>query len=94
MCVCVDRRVWYIARGHVEWRLLLPCLCSVLCSHAHTLTLTHVDNRRFSIFNSFMMVLFLCGIVALILMRTLRNDYAKVTTHPITMASILGITPD
>jgi transmembrane 9 superfamily protein 3 len=31
----------------------------------------------FSIFNSFMMVIFLCGLVALILMRTLRNDYQK-----------------
>jgi transmembrane 9 superfamily protein 3 len=31
----------------------------------------------FSIFNSFMMVIFLCGLVALILMRTLRNDYAR-----------------
>ncbi len=33
----------------------------------------------FSIFNSFMMVIFLCGLVSLILMRTLRNDYAKYT---------------
>ncbi|CAN8311961.1 unnamed protein product [Cochlearia groenlandica] len=31
----------------------------------------------FSIFNSFMMVIFLTGLVAMILMRTLRNDYAK-----------------
>ena len=31
----------------------------------------------FSIFNSFMMVLFLTGLVALILLRTLRRDYAK-----------------
>ena len=31
----------------------------------------------FSIFNSFMMVIFLMGIVSLILMRTLRKDYAK-----------------
>eukprot|EP00163_Fabomonas_tropica_P031290 TRINITY_DN738_c0_g1_i2.p1 TRINITY_DN738_c0_g1~~TRINITY_DN738_c0_g1_i2.p1 ORF type:complete len:642 (-),score=157.54 TRINITY_DN738_c0_g1_i2:148-1926(-) len=31
----------------------------------------------FSIFNSFMMVIFLTGLVALILMRTLKNDYAK-----------------
>jgi transmembrane 9 superfamily protein 3 len=31
----------------------------------------------FSIFNSFMMVIFLCGLVALILMRTLKNDYQK-----------------
>lgn len=33
----------------------------------------------FSIFNSFMMVIFLCGLVTLILIRTLRNDYAKYT---------------
>lgn len=31
----------------------------------------------FSIFNSFMMVIFLCGLVALILLRTLRNDFAR-----------------
>ncbi|XP_011009384.1 PREDICTED: transmembrane 9 superfamily member 1-like [Populus euphratica] len=31
----------------------------------------------FSIFNSFMMVIFLTGLVSMILMRTLRNDYAK-----------------
>lgn len=31
----------------------------------------------FSIFNSFMMVIFLTGLVAIILMRTLRRDYAK-----------------
>ena len=31
----------------------------------------------FSIFNSFMMVLFLMGLVALILLRTLRKDYAR-----------------
>ena len=33
----------------------------------------------FSIFNSFMMVIFLCGLVSLILLRTLRNDYARYT---------------
>lgn len=31
----------------------------------------------FSIFNSFMMVIFLCGLVTLILLRTLRNDFAR-----------------
>eukprot|EP00898_Chlorokybus_atmophyticus_P000053 jgi/Chlat1/1048/Chrsp110S01532 len=31
----------------------------------------------FSIFNSFMMVIFLTGLVSMILMRTLRNDYAR-----------------
>ena len=33
----------------------------------------------FSLFNSFMMVVFLCGLVALILMRTLKADYARYT---------------
>jgi len=33
----------------------------------------------FSIFNSFMMVIFLCGLVALILLRTLKKDFAKYT---------------
>ena len=31
----------------------------------------------FSVFNSFMMVVFLCGLVVLILLRTLRNDFAR-----------------
>ena len=31
----------------------------------------------FSVFNSFMMVIFLCGLVALILLRTLKNDFAR-----------------
>ena len=33
----------------------------------------------FSIFNSFMMVIFLTGLVSMILMRTLRRDYARYT---------------
>ncbi len=33
--------------------------------------------RWFSIFNSFMMVIFLTGLVSMILVRTLRNDYAR-----------------
>jgi transmembrane 9 superfamily protein 3 len=36
-----------------------------------------VQIHWFSIFNSFMMVIFLTGLVSMILMRTLRNDYAK-----------------
>jgi transmembrane 9 superfamily protein 3 len=36
----------------------------------------------FSIFNSFMMVIFLTGIVSLILMRTLRKDYARCAAPP------------
>lgn len=37
----------------------------------------HLQIHWFSIFNSFMMVIFLTGLVSMILMRTLRNDYAK-----------------
>lgn len=33
----------------------------------------------FSIFNSFMMVMFLTGLVSMILLRTLRRDYARYT---------------
>lgn len=32
---------------------------------------------RFSVLNSFLMVLFLVGLVSMILMRTLRKDYAR-----------------
>ena len=35
----------------------------------------------FSIFNSSMMVIFLTGLVAMILMRTLRADYARYTAR-------------
>ena len=36
-----------------------------------------VQIHWFSIFNSFMMVLFLTGLVAMILLRTLKRDYAR-----------------
>lgn len=41
------------------------------------LCLNFLQIHWFSIFNSFMMVIFLTGLVSMILMRTLRNDYAK-----------------
>lgn len=41
------------------------------------IVLCTVQIHWFSIFNSFMMVIFLTGLVSMILMRTLRNDYAK-----------------
>ena len=37
----------------------------------------HPQIHWFSIFNSFMMVIFLVGLVAMILMRTLRKDYQR-----------------
>ena len=39
--------------------------------------LPHPQIHWFSIFNSFMMVMFLTGLVTIILMRTLRRDYAR-----------------
>lgn len=42
----------------------------------------------FSIFNSFMMVIFLCGLVTLILLRALRNDYAKYTQDDVELESL------
>ena len=42
-----------------------------------TYCIFHAQIHWFSIFNSFMMVIFLTGLVSMILMRTLRNDYAK-----------------
>ena len=42
----------------------------------------------FSLFNSFMMVLFLMGLVALILVRTLRKDYAR---YALTNADVEGL---
>mmetsp|Transcript_35820 Transcript_35820/g.47291 ORF Transcript_35820/g.47291 Transcript_35820/m.47291 type:complete len:612 (-) Transcript_35820:410-2245(-) len=52
--------------------------------HFHSRFDRYLDNdffehqiHWFSIFNSFMMVIFLCGLVFLILMRTLKNDFAR-----------------
>ena len=44
-------------------------MCVLLC--------VRVQIHWFSIFNSFMMVLFLTGLVAMILLRTLKRDYAR-----------------
>ena len=41
------------------------------------LTSSPLQIHWFSIFNSFMMVIFLVGLVSMILMRTLRKDYAR-----------------
>ncbi|KAK4800721.1 hypothetical protein SAY86_021208 [Trapa natans] len=44
----------------------------------------------FSIFNSFMMVIFLTGLVSMILMRTLRNDYAKYAKEDDDLETVVG----
>lgn len=57
-------------------------LCAKSCD-AHALPVLPVPAvaaeqiHWFSIFNSFMMVMFLTGLVAIILMRTLRKDFAR-----------------
>jgi transmembrane 9 superfamily member 3 len=43
----------------------------------HVVLFLPVQIHWFSIFNSFMMVLFLTGLVAMILLRTLKRDYAR-----------------
>ena len=52
---------------------------SLSMSRIHSETKLLLQIHWFSIFNSFMMVIFLTGLVAMILLRTLRNDYAKYT---------------
>ncbi len=47
------------------------------CEFLLTSTIMCLQIHWFSIFNSFMMVIFLTGLVAIILMRTLRKDYAR-----------------
>ncbi len=43
------------------------------------LTIVQAQIHWFSIFNSFMMVIFLTGLVTMIMLRTLRKDYARYT---------------
>lgn len=49
--------------------------------HGRPLKAMGVQIHWFSIFNSFMMVIFLTGLVAMIMMRTLRADYARYTSR-------------
>lgn len=50
------------------------------CPISHPCTRPQI--HWFSIFNSFMMVIFLTGLVSMILLRTLRRDYARYTQVP------------
>ena len=49
-----------------------------VCVHAHA----HIQVHWFSILNSFMIVLFLSGLIAMILLRTLKADFERCTTKP------------
>lgn len=54
-----------------------PVQLSIFTHRNSTMPLYFVQIHWFSIFNSFMMVIFLVGLVSMILMRTLRKDYAR-----------------
>lgn len=54
-----------------------PYLYALHVTHACMLCMYALQIHWFSIFNSFLMVMFLTGLVAIILMRTLRKDYAR-----------------
>ncbi|CAA6663835.1 unnamed protein product [Spirodela intermedia] len=68
-------------RPHMIHSFFIIMLCRFILKSILTLVVlknpSHGQIHWFSIFNSFMMVLFLTGLVSMILMRTLRNDYAK-----------------
>ncbi len=57
------------------------CTCKYMQVHKYVHTayvyMLVLQIHWFSIFNSFMMVIFLVGLVSMILMRTLRKDYAR-----------------
>ena len=78
-CIVFQRNTTRIRRAQIPRLLLLrapdplvrtACLVPRVC-----VSRVRHGPCRFSIFNSFMMVVFLCGLVALILMRSLRADY-------------------
>ena len=56
----------------MKFVLSRTCICN-----SFTLPSISFQIHWFSIFNSFMMVIFLVGLVSMILMRTLRKDYAR-----------------
>lgn len=53
---------------YIEYHAISTCL---------KIDIFDIQIHWFSIFNSFMMVIFLVGLVSMILMRTLRKDYAR-----------------
>ncbi len=66
-----------VHRGLQAWHLQASKLPELL-----TVGMGPAQIHWFSIFNSFMMVMFLTGLVAMILLRTLRRDYAKCVASP------------
>lgn len=58
----------------IIWDIWYNIIFPLMSAHERVVIL---QIHWFSVFNSFMMVIFLTGLVSMILMRTLRNDYAK-----------------
>ena len=59
----------------------------------HVMRARGVQIHWFSIFNSSMILIFLTGLVAMILMRTLRADYARYTARDEDDLEVLGPCP-
>ncbi len=80
LIMSVYNQSWHVSFKVLVWSFLGSLVDIFLCKVQWLLMLTHMlvtQIHWFSIFNSFMMVIFLTGLVSMILMRTLRNDYAK-----------------
>ena len=82
----IDRFDKYLDPNFFQHRVSSKCLYFFISSFFKSFRKTcffHYEDvilfqiHWFSIFNSFMMVIFLVGLVSMILMRTLRKDYAR-----------------
>ena len=75
--LCIIDEVVFLVDVYVSMSLIKLCFSLALSPRVVFLCTDFLQIHWFSIFNSFMMVIFLTGLVSMILMRTLRNDYAK-----------------
>ena len=73
-CHCTKCSRYYKQESHLHVHM---CARARVCVCVYDCVLLFPQIHWFSIFNSFMMVIFLIGLVSMILMRTLRKDYAR-----------------
>ena len=72
--MCTFFKIFFASTHGIQLYRHSPCSipCGTSCAFS-----VFFQIHWFSIFNSFMMVIFLVGLVSMILMRTLRKDYAR-----------------